>query len=166
MINEYDENKRMIAIMRQIAETKTKGKTNLLNEEQISSTKKDAIAITNDDNFGVNVLTKQKEAFKNAVDGGTEFSDEKNVSSDAESNPIVYYPNSGNLVFSGVIPSMNNLKWQYSLNDSDGDGVFFWSDGLRLTDENIKKLNKLRGHYLNWRDSWQKEGELLKGLEK
>lgn len=165
-MNEYDENKRMIAVMRKITETKTQGKQNLLNEEQTSGAKKDAIAITNDDNFGINVLNKQKEAFKNAVDGGTEFSDDKNVSGDAESNPIVYYPNSGNLVFSGVIPSMNNLKWQYSLNDSDGDGVFFWSDGLRLTDENIKKLNKLRGHYLNWRDSWQKEGELLKGLEK
>lgn len=162
---QYDDDKDMLKLIRNITENSVKEKNRLL-LEQDGDGKKDAIAITNGEKFGLNVLDKQKEAFKNAVDGGTQFSPEKKDGSNAESNPLVYYPSTGNLVFSGVIPSMNNLKWQFSLNDSDGDGVFFWSDGLRLTDENIRKLNKLRGHYLNWRDSWQKEGELLKSLEK
>ena len=44
-------------------------------------------------------------------------------------SPLVYIPSTGNLVFSGTIPAMNNLKWQFSLKDSDGTGLFIWVEG-------------------------------------
>lgn len=128
------------------------------------SASQDAIAITNDPKFGQEVLKNQIEEFRSTVDGGAQFSTE-NESSPSES-PLVYMPSSGNLVFSGIIPSMNNLKWQFSLKDSDGTGLFIWSEGLRLNKENIQTLNKLYGHYQNWKAQWEQSGSMLSNLGK
>ena len=75
----------------------------------------DAIAITNDPKFGQEVLKNQIEEFKATVDGGAQFANE-NGASPAES-PLVYMPSTGNLVFSGTIPALNNLKWQFSYDE-------------------------------------------------
>lgn len=133
-------------------------KSGLLKEEK-ENDKKDAIAITNDPKFGQEVLKSQQDDFRSVVDGGVEFAAEDE--NDPESSPLIYIPSDGNLVFSGTIPSLNNLKWQFSLKDSDGLGLFIWADGFRLTKENIEILNKLQGHYLNWKDYWQKQGKVL-----
>ena len=134
--------------------------THVLNE----NTMPDAIAITNDPKFGQEVLKNQIEEFKSTVDGGAQFASD-NASNPTES-PLVYIPSSGNLVFSGTIPSLNNLKWQFSLKDSDGTGLFIWVEGLRMTKENIQKLNKLYGHYLNWKTQWEQSGSMLENLGK
>jgi hypothetical protein len=144
------------------------------------SEKKDAIAITNDPKFGQEVLKNQIDEFKSAVDGGAQFS---NVDSESPlSSPLVYIPNKGNLIFSGTIPSLNNLKWQFSLKDSEGVGLFIQTNentnesdendvsdryaGLRLNDENLKKLNKLYGHYKNWKTQWEESSGMLDTLGK
>lgn len=130
----------------------------------------DSIAITNSPRFGQNVLQSQEDAFRNEVDGGAQFADENE--NDPNTNPLVYIPankdknRADDLIFSGTIPGKNNMKFQFRLKDNDGDGCFVWVEGLRLTDENIKMLNKLRGFYLNWRDQWQKEGKLLSTIGK
>lgn len=134
--------------------------THVLNE----NTMPDAIAITNDPKFGQEVLKNQIEEFKSTVDGGAQFASD-NASNPTES-PLVYIPSSGNLVFSGTIPSLNNLKWQFSLKDSDGAGLFIWSEGLRLNKENLQTLNKLHGHYLNWKTQWEQSGSMLDNLGK
>lgn len=123
----------------------------------------DAIAITNDVKFGQEVLKNQINEFRSTVDGGTQFAteNEKNPTN----SPLVYIPSSGNLIFSGTIPSLNNLKWQFSLKDSDGTGLFIWSEGLRLNKENLQKLNKLYGHYLNWKNQWEQSGSMLDNLK-
>lgn len=128
------------------------------------NTQPDAIAITNDPKFGQEVLKNQIDEFRSTVDGGAQFATE-NSSSPSES-PLVYIPSSGNLVFSGTIPSLNNLKWQFSLKDSDGAGLFIWSEGLRLNKENLQILNKLHGHYLNWKNQWEQSGSMLENLGK
>lgn len=128
------------------------------------NTQPDAIAITNDPKFGQEVLKNQIDEFRSTVDGGAQFATE-NSSSPSES-PLVYIPSSGNLVFSGTIPSLNNLKWQFSLKDSDGAGLFIWSEGLRLNKENLQILNKLHGHYLNWKTQWEQSGSMLENLGK
>ena len=132
----------------QSAASKQNNRVGLLKEEKESedndSDKKDAIAITNDPKFGQEVLKSQQDDFRSVVDGGVEFAAED------EDDPE-----------SSTIPSLNNLKWQFSLKDSDGLGLFIWADGFRLTKENIEILNKLQGHYLNWKDYWQKQGKVL-----
>lgn len=124
----------------------------------------DAIAITNDPQFGQEVLKNQIDEFRSTVDGGAQFATE-NTTNPSES-PLVYMPSTGNLVFSGTIPSLNNLKWQFSLKDSDGAGLFIWSEGLRLNKENLQTLNKLHGHYLNWKNQWEQSGSMLDNLGK
>lgn len=121
-----------------------------------------AIAITNDPKFGQEVLKNQIDEFRSAVDGGAQFSKEN--STNPSESPLVYIPDTGNLVFSGIIPSLNNLKWQFSLKDSDGSGLFIWSEGLRLNKENLQILNKLHGHYLNWKNQWEQSGGMLENL--
>ena len=138
-------------------------KSGLLKEEK-ENDKKDAIAITNDPKFGQEVLKSQQDDFRSVVDGGVEFAAEDE--NDPESSPLIYIPSDGNLVFSGTIPSLNNLKWQFSLKDSDGLGLFIWADGFRLTKENIEILNKLQGHYLNWKTQWEQSGSMLDNLGK
>ena len=154
-------------------------KTNLLTESKNDNdSENDVIAITNDPKFGQEVLKNQIEEFKSAVDGGAQFSNEKSDS--PLSAPLIYIPSKGNLVFSGTIPSLNNLKWQFSLKDSDGTGLFIQTEsnteddsksvdkkypGLRLSDENLKKLNKLLGHYKNWKAQWEQSSGMLETLK-
>lgn len=139
-----------------------------------------AIAITNDPKFGQEVLKNQIEEFKTTVDGGAQFAPAN--PNDPTSSPLIYYPDTENLTFSGLIPSLNNLKWQFSLRDQDGTGLFIWpserrddsnsdnqnknSDykGFRLNKENLAILNKLLGHYLNWKSQWEQSSGMLKNL--
>ena len=143
---------------------------NIRNKQIISENKiilednnqQDAIAITNDPKFGQEVLKNQIQEFRSSVDGGAQFSTEN--STNPTSSPLVYIPSTGNLVFSGSIPALNNLKWQFSLKDSDGTGLFLWVDGLRLNKENLQILNKLFGHYQNWKNQWQQSASMLDNL--
>lgn len=128
------------------------------------STTQDAIAITNDPKFGQEVLKNQINEFRSTVDGGAQFATEN--STNPSDSPLVYIPSTGNLVFSGTIPAMNNLKWQFSLKDSDGTGLFIWVEGLRMNKENIQTLNKLYGHYQNWKNQWEQSGSMLENLGK
>lgn len=136
----------------------------LLKEDIEENKKQDAIAITNDAKFGQEVLKNQINEFRSTVDGGTQFANENENS--PSNSPLVYIPSSGNLIFSGTIPSLNNLKWQFSLKDSDGTGLFIWSEGLRLNKDNLQKLNKLYGHYLNWKSQWEQSSSMLENLGK
>ena len=70
----------------------------------------------------------------------------------------------GNLVFSGVIPCLNNLKWQFVLKTSTGNGCFVWADGLILNKDNMQILNKLFGFYQNWREQWNSESADLERM--
>ena len=134
-----------------------------LNEENSAEeapAAKGAIAITNDPKFGQQVLSSQIEEFKASVDGGAEFSagNEENP----EDSPLIYFPDNGNLVFSGRI---RNIKWQFVLKDESGEGCYIWADKLQLTDSNMQTLSRLHGFSKNWRDAWQKEGASLEKLK-
>lgn len=124
----------------------------------------DAIAITDDPKFGDKVLTNQIEQFLSSVDSSAQFA-KANGENPADS-PLIYMPETGNVVFSGTIPSLNNLKWQFVLKNNTGDGCFLWADGLILNKENIKTLNKLMGFYSNWKEQWHKSAKELEQLEK
>lgn len=152
----YDIDKKFLAHIRTLNE----GKKSFLFEED---NKQNAIAITDDPKFGDKVLTNQIDAFRQAVHGSAKFAKEN--SEDAQSNPLVYFPNTGNLIFTGSIPTLSDLKFQFSLNDVTGSPYIF-VDGLALTDEAITVINKIRGYYLNWRDEFYSVSDLLDSLKK
>lgn len=134
----------------------------MINEEETveQPNSKGAIAITDDPKFGQQVLSSQIEEFKASVDGGAEFSagNEENP----EDSPLIYFPDNGNLIFSGRI---RNIKWQFVLKDESGDGCYIWVDKLQLTDSNMQTLSRLHGFSKNWRDSWNREGASLEKLK-
>jgi len=156
---EYEQTQLMIEAVKESAIRKTR---RILNEEQGDS-KEDAIAITNSARFGNNVLQNQIDNFRKTVNGGAKFGDENE--SDPESNPLVYYPKSGNLVFSGSIPNLSGLKFQFSLNDVT-NAPYIFVDGLALTDDVITTLNKISGFYKNWREEFEAATDLLDKLKK
>lgn len=133
----------------------------LLTEEKTEN-KTNAIAITDEAKFGQNALTNQIQQFRSSVESGAQFSkvDGNNVSE----CPLIYMPETGNLIFSGVIPCLNNLKWQFVLKTSTGNGCFVWADGLILNKDNMQILNKLFGFYQNWREQWNSESADLERM--
>lgn len=117
--------------------------------------KLDAIAITNDPKFGSNALQNQIEQFRSCVDSGAQFTEPEDGK--VSESPLIYMPSNGNLIFSGIIPCLNNLKFQYVLKTTTGSGCFIWSDGMIINKENLQILNKLYGNYMSWRDTWNTE---------
>jgi len=158
--SEYDVAKSLMSQIRVMNEGKLRKKRLITEADEA---KEDAIAITNDAKFGENVLQNQIAAFKQAVHGGAKFGDENKEN--AKSNPLVYFPKTGNLVFSGSIPSLADLKFQFSLNDVTG-APYIFVDGLSLTEDTVTTINKIRAYYLNWRDEWFAAGDLLDRLGK
>ena len=152
----YDFDKNFINTIREL------NNKSLLREAE-EEAKKDAIAITDDPKFGDHVLTNQIDNFKQTVNGGAKFA--KPNPDDAQSNPLVFFPTTGNLVFTGSIPSLSDLKFQFSLNDITNSPYIF-VDGLALTEDVVTTLNRLRGYYLNWRDQFFAAGGMLEDLKK
>lgn len=132
----------------------------LLTEEVENSN--EAIAITDEPKFGQNALTNQIQQFRSSVESGAQFN--KVNPNNVSECPLIYMPNTGNLVFSGVIPCLNNLKWQFVLKTSTGNGCFVWADGLILNKDNMQILNKLFGFYQNWREQWNSESADLERM--
>lgn len=150
----------MLSVIRHIKESNVQAGT-LLTEEK-GENKSNAIAITDEAKFGQNALTNQIQQFRSSVESGAQFSkvDDNNVSE----CPLIYIPETGNLIFSGVIPCLNNLKWQFVLKTSTGNGCFVWADGLILNKDNMQIINKLFGFYQNWREQWNSESADLERM--
>lgn len=161
MSKTYSDAKNILNIIRSINESKNTNKR-LLTEEGGEQMPEKAIAITDDPKFGEKVLTKQKEHFRSAVDNGVEFS--KPNDDNPEESPLIYMPNTGNIIFSGTIPSLGNLKWQFVLKNNTGNGCFIWADELILNKDNLKTLSKLNGYYENWKAEWQNSANELEQL--
>ena len=154
---EYEITQEMISAVRDASLNES-----VLNEDSEGKEEEDAIPITDDPKFGQNVLQNQIENFRKTVSGGAKFAD---ASDNAEENPLIFYPTSGNLVFSGSIPNIAGLKFQFSLNDVT-NAPYIFVDGLALTDDVLNILRKLSGFYKNWRDEWSASTDLLDRLKK
>ena len=146
--------------IRNIQESSNKLKQ-FINEEK-EEKKIDAIAITDDPKFGEQVLSSQIEQFRTSVDSGAQFSKGGDKVSEC---PLIFIPSENNLIFSGTIPRLNNLKFQFKLRTSTGEGCFVWCDGLILSDANMKTIHKLHSFYVNWKEQWESEGADLERLK-
>lgn len=155
---EYNETREILNILRSNLHEKKKVRFRL-NE---SDAKKDVIAITNDPRFGQNVLQNQIDSFRQAVNGSAKFA--KPDDEHPENSPLTYFPKTGNVIFSGTIPALNNLKFQFVLNSTDA-APYIFVDALTLTENTITTLNKLRGYYLNWQESFYSASDLLDKLK-
>ena len=164
-IREEDYTRNIINRIRNIEES-VKQEKSLLNEEDDKDGKRkeisSGIAITDDPVFGQNTLTNQIKQFRTSVDSGAQFT--KPNSDDVSESPLIFMPTENNLVFSGVIPSLNNLKFQFKLRTNTGDGCFLSTEGLILNEKNLAVLNKLYGFYENWKEQWNMEASTLEQM--
>lgn len=159
IMKEKNATRQILNIIRDIKECTTTER-DIITEEKVQSN--ESIAITDEPKFGQNVLTSQIQQFRSSVESGAQFS--KVNPDDVSSCPLIYMPRTGNLVFSGVIPCLNNLKWQFVLKTSTGNGCFLWADGLILNKDNMQILNKLYGFYCNWKEQWNAESADLERM--
>lgn len=108
---------------------------------------------SNDTQFG-SVRQAQEKMLKTTIPGVT-------LNPDA----LVYYPNLDNLVLNGSIESLG-ITFQFKYRDSSGDGCYIWAEGVQMTSENVTTIEKLRSAFENWRQSIEKDGELMEELKK
>ena len=151
----YDDTKAMLNTIH------TVGSIGKLNEAEENDG--DAIAITNDPKFGTNVLQGQIDAFHSAVSAGARFSAENPDS--PKDNPLVYFPKTGNVVFSGTIPNLANMKFQISCNDITG-APYIFVDGLALTPQVADTLSRLAGFAKNFIEQWSSVADMLGTIKK
>lgn len=163
MAQKKDYTRQMLDRIRDLQESsKNVKEKSLLKEEDDKDNKTNAIAITDDPKFGQSVLSSQIEQFRSSVDSGAQFSDTNGKVSES---PLIFIPSENNLIFSGTIPRLNNLKFQFKLRTSTGEGCFLWCEGLILSDENMKFLQKIWAFYKNWKNSWESEAKDLEMLK-
>jgi hypothetical protein len=160
---EDDYTRKILDNIRKIEESsRRENEKKLLKEETEEKETSDGIAITDAPIFGQNTLTNQINQFRTSVESGAQFAkpNDENVSE----SPLIFMPNENNLIFSGVIPCLNNLKFQFKLRTNTGDGCFLTTNGLVLNDKNLEILNKLYGFYENWKEQWNMESSTLEQM--
>lgn len=103
----------------------------------------DAVPYSAQDTLMTNVLASAKQEF------GADFNEIK--------NPMLYYPEDGDITLSGVIPEMNDAKFQFRYKVGDGAGCYVWSNPyMPISDKTIQTLSKVNGVCKNWRDEISK----------
>lgn len=114
-----------------------------LEKEQSEDINMDAVPYSAQDTLMTNVLASCKQEF------GADFNGIK--------NPMLYYPNDGDITLSGVIPEMNDAKFQFRYKVGDGAGCYLWSNPyLPISDKTIQTIQKVNGVCKNWRDEISK----------
>lgn len=118
-------------------------KVSLLKE---NNEKTDGVPYTSNDELMSSSIEAAKTQF------GADFSNHE--------TPMLYYPQDGDVILSGTIPSLNNAKFQYRYKDSSGMGCYFWSDSLILNDENLTKVSRILGVFKNWKSDLEKSEDI------
>ncbi len=130
-----DEIRDMLAYLREAKEN--------IEKEQSEDINMDAVPYSAQDTLMTNVLASCKQEF------GADFNGIK--------NPMLYYPNDGDITLSGVIPEMNDAKFQFRYKVGDGAGCYLWSNPyLPISDKTIQTIQKVNGVCKNWRDEISK----------
>lgn len=115
-------------------------KTNIEKQEQ---KKQEAVPYTAQDTLMTNTLQSAKQEF------GADFNQIK--------NPMLYYPADGDITLSGLIPELNDAKFQFRYKVGDGAGCYIWANPyLPISDKTIQVLSKVNGVCKNWRDEISK----------
>jgi hypothetical protein len=126
-----------------------------LNEEEDKSGNDDKVLVIkrNDVQFG-SVRASQESLIKKAV-GDVKLKDDA----------LKYYSKLQDLVINGEINGLG-VTFQFRYKDPSGDGCYVWSQGLQLTESNLRTIQKIRDAFLNWKQSLVEDGDLLEKLSK
>lgn len=108
-----------------------------INEADIKKKSENAHAYSSQDDIFINSLQATKTQF------GADYNGFK--------TPMLYYKDDGDVTLSGNIPELNNAKFQFRYKEPSGQGCFVWLDEFILSDENLKRLQKMLGVYKNWK---------------
>lgn len=129
-LNEYDESRRILEIIRESKHTKKTGiKSSLITE----ATQPDRIELDQ------NERKDEEKKFREVISPRVKF------------NKFIIYPKSGNVEWSGEFQD-SRIQWFYSLDDTRG--VYISGELLRLDDSTLETIRKLVGFYENWADEW------------
>lgn len=107
----------------------------VLNEEA-EQDRTDGVAYTANDELMTSIMETAKTQF------GADFT--------GFTNPMLYYPD-GDVVLSGKIPTMNDMRFQFRYKDQNG-GCYIWSSPLTLTKETLSTLGRIVGVFENWKN--------------
>lgn len=119
---------------------------NILREAQEETSNKgvkkeeenDVFPYSTQDTLMTNTLDSAKQEF------GADFNSIK--------NPMLYYPSDGDVTLSGIIPELNDAKFQFRYKVGDGAGCYMWANPyLPISDKTLLVLNKVNGVCKNWR---------------
>lgn len=103
----------------------------------------DSVPYTQQDTLMTNTLQSAKQEF------GADFNSIK--------NPMMYWPKDGDITLSGIIPELNDAKFQFRYKVGDGAGCYVWSNPyMPVSDKTIQILSKVNGVCKNWRDEISK----------
>ena len=120
-----------------------------------SSQNTGVFAITkNTPQFG-DVRQTQEDNLKKTIEQGVNLDDKS----------LVYHPNTQELIFKGTIPSLNT-DFMFVYNDRNGEGCYITNKNLRLTDENLRTIGKLKAAYDNWNSSIVNDDSIMERLSK
>ena len=156
IINEHDETKNMLEILRN--SNKVKMKARFLNEDTSIFDKESEANV--DGNIDANVDTDEIKDVGEGEDAikvtGPDLSDEQDKLTDIEATAqitsITVYPESNNAVMTGTISGMNDAQFQFTL--IENDGCYITANSLQLSKDNVSVLSKLQGYYSNWSKEW------------
>ena len=70
---------------------------------------------------------------------------------DAE-HPMNYYPDNDDVVLSGDVGALQNVKFQYRYREPSNEGCYIWCDALQLSQINLDILKKVYGVFANWKN--------------
>ena len=65
-------------------------------------------------------------------------------------NPMLYYPETGDVEVNGLIGTLNDAKFQFRYRDTNG-GCYIWVSPLNLNDNTLVTIQKINGVYKNWK---------------
>lgn len=149
-LNEYDETKRTLDIVRGLRGKLIKEGDNIFDKPEDDS---------NDTNQETEPITDEPQDSGDAIkvdDVELREENEKlsSIVSSSKITAITVYPKTGSVVMVGTITNMNDAQFQFTYPETDG--CFFTANSMRLTKENAKEIGQLQGHYKNWCDEWAK----------
>lgn len=110
---------------------------NVLLQESVEEKTGESVPYTTNDELMSSIMETAKAQFGADFNGFT--------------NPMLYYPEDGDVVLSGKIPTLNDMKFQFRFKDQNG-GCYIWSSPLTLNKDTLSTLNRIYGVFDNWKN--------------